>query len=506
MRLAVVLPAHRLWGWHQQLIAHLRKDHEVAIYLDHRAPAYRWPLRIWLKIEQALLARGQSLWWSQAAAEHDWPAASELVVSDDTMVLNLSEQPLDRPDALELRYDGVPDSAALIDRLLARQTPHLSMHRGNASISLTQSRPAIEDKLLLMRGLRFAFARCISLIDRALHQTSENSLDVPNQPRSGASLLFFVPRLFAEKASDAVLKPFRRRDHWMVALRDGPGPFVPVADDGERYYADPFLQEWQGRLYLFVEEFPYAVGKGIISAAEVIGGRVLAPPVPVLERPYHLSYPFVLNDAGTMYMMPETGANRTLELYRAVEFPWKWELESVLMRDAVFADSTPFFYQGRWWLFTMCDARGTATQDELFIFYADKLSGPWLPHAGNPLKSDCQSSRSAGRIIEQDGRLFRPAQDCGESYGAGLVWMEITELSPTSFSEKRIADWDAKVEFGVKGLHTFDHIGSLQAIDVRNAMWRGALRRPQLAFAPRRGSAFEMMSRSPASAQLPWNF
>jgi hypothetical protein len=84
--------------------------------------------------------------------------------------------------------------------------------------------------------------------------------------------------------------------------------------------------------------------------------------------------------------------------------------------------------------------------------------------------------------------------------------MEITELSPTSFSEKRIADWDAKVEFGVKGLHTFDHIGSLQAIDVRNAMWRGALRRPQLAFAPRRGSAFEMMSRSPASAQLPWNF
>ena len=63
----------------------------------------------------------------------------------------------------------------------------------------------------------------------------------------------------------------------------------------------------------------------------------------VLERPYHLSYPFVfrargadLDDAG------ELGANRSLELYRADPFPYRWMLDRIVLSGVEIADATPF--------------------------------------------------------------------------------------------------------------------------------------------------------------------
>jgi hypothetical protein len=50
-------------------------------------------------------------------------------------------------------------------------------------------------------------------------------------------------------------------------------------------------------------------------------------PFAVLERSYHLSYPFIFRWGSDIFMIPETSDNRTVEVYRAVEFPGKWELE-----------------------------------------------------------------------------------------------------------------------------------------------------------------------------------
>jgi hypothetical protein len=110
---------------------------------------------------------------------------------------------------------------------------------------------------------------------------------------------------------------------------------------------------------------------------------------------------------------------------------------------------------------------GTTDHDELFIFYSDALAGPWRPHPDNPVKSDCRSARPAGRIVRRGDRLFRPAQDCEEAYGSGIVWHEILELSPTRFHEVEIARFKAPSNLGFDGLHHFDQLGPLQAIDMR---------------------------------------
>ena len=189
---------------------------------------------------------------------------------------------------------------------------------------------------------------------------------------------------------------------------------------------NPFLFSCQGRNFMFVEDFPDATQKGVISAAEIVGDALVNAPVPVLERPYHLSYPLVLANGDAIYMLPETSANNALELYRAIEFPWKWQLDRVLIEGLSVADATPLFHDGRWWLFAAAAEHGTTDQDELLIFHSEKLTGPWRAHPGNPVKSDCRSARPGGRIQRQGPRLLRPAQDCEDSYGTGLVWLEIT--------------------------------------------------------------------------------
>jgi hypothetical protein len=264
-----------------------------------------------------------------------------------------------------------------------------------------------------------------------------------------------------------------------------------VQDDGARFYADPFLHRANGRTFLFVEEYPYADRRGLISAAEVVGDRLLAAPVPVLKRPCHLSYPFVFEHDGEFYMIPETGENRSVELYRAIEYPWKWELSAVLMQGAVFSDATVLFHGGLWWLFVTADWIGASTRDELSIFYSETLQGDWKPHRANPVKSDSRSSRPAGRIVQQSGRLFRPAQDCDRTYGAGIVWFEITKLTKTCFSEREMTAWDGQAELSMGGLHSFDQLGPLQAIDFNCSVARGVMRKHISTITPRHGGKLE---------------
>jgi hypothetical protein len=369
-QIAVILPRFRLWEWHRQLVLHLVRSYDVAVFLDDRARPHPRAERFWLILEQLVFPSGALS--QPIAPEGDWRPVSEFEDVLGRIVINLSECSHARAGALELRYDGVLDSHALIEGLLAQRSPSLAVYCAGQDGALAGSRLAIEDKFLIGAGLQTAFSRCVSLIDRALCPTAREFVDEGDAAvASGrATLTDFVPRMIARKLSNLVLKPFRRHEHWQVALRLGVGAFEVVQDDGARFYADPFLHRANGRTFLFVEEYPYASRKGLISAAEVVGDRVLSAPVPVLKRPYHLSYPFVFEHEGEFYMIPETGENRSIELYRAVEFPWKWELSAVLMEGAAFSDATVLFHDGLWWLFVTADWFGGSTQDELSIFYS----------------------------------------------------------------------------------------------------------------------------------------
>lgn len=488
---AIILPRNRLREWHRQLIAHLGRTREVDVFLDDRAPPYPLAMRLWLKLEQ--LAFGDCSLMTPIPPEAHWrpvPALEDLHLRS---IINLSERPSLHRDALEIYFEGALDSYVLASRLPSLKSPCLTVQRAGHPESLARSSLAIQDRSSVSRGLQAVFARCISLIERGLEiGAGAGAAAIAAVPPRSSSVLAFIPQLIARRALNLMMRPFWRREHWHVALRDGARTFKVVQDDGKRFYADPFIQARQGRKFLFVEEFPYDTRRGIISVAEISGDEILAPPVPVLRRPYHLSYPFVFEHGSEIFMMPESGENRTLELYRAVDFPWKWELSRVLMEGTVFSDATMLFHHGLWWLFVTADPMGASTQDELSIFYSETLRGNWTAHRMNPVKSDSRSSRPAGRIVQQNGRLFRPAQDCEQSYGAGIVWFEIIELSPERFVEREIVAWDGRTALGTTGVHSFDQLGGLQAIDFKCPVGRGWLRRRHHIVAPRSGGNMDI--------------
>jgi hypothetical protein len=309
---------------------------------------------------------------------------------------------------------------------------------------------------------------------RALHRDGPASLDsmevvpdAPARPLVGDGVLM-VARLAGRAVEKAAMV-----EQWGLAFR-----FVDIEPwsgslagfhrlDPPRagFWADPFALQRGGKSYIFFEELPGGSDRAHISVIEVDRDGRASKPLRVLEREYHLSYPFLVEDGGQLYMVPETAGNRTIEIYRCIDFPGKWRRERVLVDGIFAADATLHHADGRWWMFANVSANGAEVHDELHVFTSERLLGDWKPIARDPVKSDVRCARPAGRLFTQAGRLYRPAQICAPLYGAGVALQRVTRLDERGFAEqeeRRILPADGE---GVLGLHTINRAGDLSVTD-----------------------------------------
>lgn len=269
-------------------------------------------------------------------------------------------------------------------------------------------------------------------------------------------------------------------DQWALAyrFRTGPGDanntlyrFKRLTPPKDRFWADPFAVKAGDHYYVFIEELPYNTGKGHISVIELDRKGVVSGPRKVLEREYHLSYPFIFEWNGNYYMVPESAANKTIELYRAKSFPHVWQLEKVLMTDVRAKDATLAEIDGKWWMFVSLSEH--SIPDELYLFSADTPLGPWTPHRRNPVKSDVRGSRPAGALFEWNGDVYRPAQDSSGRYGYAISINRITQLDEEQFSEEQVSsirpDWDKDL----LATHTIGIAGDLTVVDclIKRSRW-----------------------------------
>jgi hypothetical protein len=263
------------------------------------------------------------------------------------------------------------------------------------------------------------------------------------------------------------------RAKWCIAIRrrsnalryDDPAGFELMQSTKDRFHADPFLFEKNGKTYMFFEDFRFSLGRAIISCCELDADGVPGTHVEVLRRPYHLSYPFVFEDEGEIYMLPETRGNRTVELYRATNFPHEWIAESVLLSDVDVVDSTIEKVDGKYWMFCGISNGRFSNCDELGLFFADSLKGPWTLHPKTPLISDVLRARPAGKLFYEAGRLIRPSQDCGKAYGYALVFSEIVKLNETEYEERFISRLEPGVIKGNLANHTYNRTERFEVVD-----------------------------------------
>jgi hypothetical protein len=239
-------------------------------------------------------------------------------------------------------------------------------------------------------------------------------------------------------------------------------PLIPPKD---RYWGDPFVLKRGDCYHVFIEEKLYATGLGRIACLTLDqAGRLLSQQV-VLERPYHLSYPFIFEQGSELYMIPETAGHRTVELYRCAHFPDRWEFVKNLLSELYAVDATLLQHEGQSWLFANVKERGGNSLDSLYLYYAgDLLTGKWQPHPRNPIVQDIRGARPAGRIFMQDGKLIRPGQDSSRRYGYALKFNSITTLNEMDYAE---VSETAFTPAGSKYLatHTFNQAGDLTVVD-----------------------------------------
>ena len=230
------------------------------------------------------------------------------------------------------------------------------------------------------------------------------------------------------------------------------------------YLADPFFLRSGDKICLLAETIERADQRGVIVAYEITGKRVASLGVVIESKDAHMSYPFLFRWKGDVYCVPEQGEAGVVVLYRAVEFPKRWERVRNILSAVKAIDSTLFQANSSWWL--SYTEGGIESNTRLMLWYANEPTGPWIPHARNPIKIDPRCSRGAGAPFVHKGMLIRPTQDCSRSYGGKIVFNRIIKITPTEYEEEIIGELLPDPESPYPhGLHTISLDGDTVVID-----------------------------------------
>jgi hypothetical protein len=383
-----------------------------------------------------------------------------------------------------------PVTCAHVRRIVRGSTSIIYLSRSH---TITTSEKRNRDQLYL-KGISF-LPRLLDM-QYALGKEPLPSLDVgtvtaqPSLRRNGPGNLDMMSYYIRRLPRDARLLSGRALFEERWAVQYSLDSKIPSSYDGfhqlmppkHTWWGDPQAAQQDDDYYIFIEELalPRSRNHARISVIKLNADGGHEGPVPVLERPYHLSYPFVFEWKGSHYMVPESSNNRTIELYEAEEFPYRWRFVKDIMTNVEAVDTTIVRRHGLWWLFTnMRENEGGPINDELFLFRSDDLLGDdWVPHPLNPIVTDVRSARPAGRIFEMDGVLYRPSQDCSKCYGYAVNINRIQEMTEATYRESRTAYLEPKEFPGASRVHTFSHIHGLTAVDTYIARPRFLPERP----------------------------
>lgn len=240
-----------------------------------------------------------------------------------------------------------------------------------------------------------------------------------------------------------------------------------------RYLADPFGLVRGDALHVFVEAFDYRVKRASIERHEFrLADLTWRSRTTVLDKPFHLSYPQVLEHEGETWMVPESYQAGEIALYRATDDSLDhWERECALIGGVPGADASLIEYQGRWWMFYTLVGPGARDQRELHVAHAPALAGPWTPLAANPVRVNREGARPAGRpFIGRDGVLTLPVQDSSTGYGGATRLLRFLVLTPERVAieagTERLTG-DLVSSSHTAGLHTLTGCGDFTLIDVK---------------------------------------
>lgn len=248
-----------------------------------------------------------------------------------------------------------------------------------------------------------------------------------------------------------------------VIFEDSSEAFRVIPNTWRYWCADPHLFEHEGKTWVFAELYDRVLRRGVIGFCELTDKGPTKWRV-ALKMPFHLSYPHIFRREDGIYMIPESYVGGEIALYKAVEFPCRWERARAIRERFCGVDTTIIPWKDRNWLLTQ---RQADDNTGCLMLMTEDGARQW------PIVENDPTARPAGPVFRHGDALIRPAQDCADGYGRALRFNEILEVDEGVYREKLIAqvrpeaissDWKHRPE----GIHTYGQNEKYEIIDLKS--------------------------------------
>lgn len=247
--------------------------------------------------------------------------------------------------------------------------------------------------------------------------------------------------------------------------------FDAIANTDNFWFADPILFSDGGKTWLFVEAFNKAERKGEIGVFDITDGKVVNFRV-IIQTPTHMSYPFVFKHDGDYYMIPETGAAKSVTLYKSISFPDVWVVDKTLIEGDVYRDSTIFRDDSGKYQVLTYKQEGTNrfNMKNTFTIFGLDMDKKVLTEKGC-IEDKRKMNRPAGPVFMDNNIMYRVAQKCNRAYGESINVFRIGS-DMTFAKDKIISKLDGSniiLPDGMKPvlIHTYSQAGGYEVIDYR---------------------------------------
>lgn len=240
--------------------------------------------------------------------------------------------------------------------------------------------------------------------------------------------------------------------------------FVLIPDDKKYWYADPILFEHNGKAYIFCEAYNKKTQKGELGYFVINDdGSHSKIQIIMANKEYHYSFPNVFQHNDSICMIPETQDQGVIYIYKAVEFPNKWEIEKILLDDGHYADSTLLKNNDNLYLITSevyAPEDVLTTTMKIFEVAEDRCI---FEETGR------ENTSLAGPVIKYKDMLIKPTQKCVNSYGEATILSELKSVEPYKEEYIKTILPDAinvGNAYSIGGTHTWGMSEHYEVVDV----------------------------------------
>lgn len=239
-------------------------------------------------------------------------------------------------------------------------------------------------------------------------------------------------------------------------------PFHVINNSLRYWYADPFLYEYNNEIFIFAEQYDRIKGKGKIAVCKPNDKWES-----ILEDNFHFSYPNIYSWNNDIYIIPETYQDKSIRIYKCIDFPAKWEFVRKIDQNEAVVDTTIFKINEKYYLLTynIENTRGILHCYELFMNGTIQLI--------DSIVDIRNQYRPAGKAFLCNEKTFLPTQDSLRQYGEAInIWdvslsynrLNLEYITKIQYNDLKIYP---KIK-GIMGMHTYNAVNGVEVIDVRS--------------------------------------